>query len=161
MVCKKWANILSLPRMLGYWKPFGTLDPDPKPGAALCPRGCRAPWQLLSNPFAWTLIAPIVSSIGLYCDMRWATCGGISRRRGRSVLYAGLLLGAPAHAEKVRSQFLSLRHYISATHWYNGEYQLKLALSPQIRFQNQLGIAMLYCRGRPEVETAVWDALGW
>jgi hypothetical protein len=27
-------------------------------------------WQMLSHPFAWTLTALIVSSIGLYCDLR-------------------------------------------------------------------------------------------
>jgi len=28
-------------------------------------------YQFLNNPFAWTLIALIVSSIGLHCDLRW------------------------------------------------------------------------------------------
>jgi len=43
---------------------------------ARCKCASRSNWeapvyQFLNNPLAWTLIALFVSSIGLYCDLRW------------------------------------------------------------------------------------------
>jgi hypothetical protein len=68
---------------------------------------------MLSDPFAWTLIALIVFSIGLYCDLREQRAQRDLGGEGPVGALRCLLLFASLHSEKVRSQFLSLRHRFS------------------------------------------------